>query len=214
MTALLLALALHAAPASPTDEAKALFKDGETAYNLGQFDVALQKYSDAYKLKPLPGFLFNIAQCHKQLGNYERAAFFFGRFVDTSPPKAPNVDVAKGLLDEMKAKQKEVEAKALDQKNAEETKKAEDARKADADRKAQDELKIAQLTPNEPVASPVLPPMPPPQVVEDTPAYKKGWFWGVVIGAAVVVAAGVTITLIATSPKSAPMGTLPDINGR
>jgi tetratricopeptide (TPR) repeat protein len=214
VTALLLALALQAAPASTTDEAKALFKDGETAYNLGQFDVALQKYTDAYKLKPLPGFLFNMAQCHKQLGNYERAAFFFGRFVDTSPPKAPNVDVAKGLLDEMKAKQKEVETKAADQKNAEEAKKADDARKADADKKAQDELKIAQLTPNEPVSSPLVPPMPPPQVVEDTPTYKKGWFWGVVVGAVVVVGAGVTVGVIAANQKSAPMGTLPTIYGR
>src|SRR4051812_8543137 len=107
MIALLLALALQAAPPSDEARAKALFKEGETSYNLGQFDAALAKYTEAYKLKPLPGFLFNIAQCHKQLGQYERAAFFYGRFIDTSGPKAPNVDVAKTLLDEMKQKDAE-----------------------------------------------------------------------------------------------------------
>jgi tetratricopeptide (TPR) repeat protein len=213
VTALLLALVVHSAPVlvaqSDDSKAKALFKEGETAYNLGQFDVALGKYTEAYKLKPLPGFLFNIAQCHRQLGQYERAAFFFGRFIDTSAPKAPNVDVAKGLLDEMKQKQAE-------QKTADESKAAEEARKAEAAKKAQDELKEVQIAPPEPppTLAPLAPvePLPPP-VVESAPVYTRGWFWGVIVGVVVVGAAvGVTVG-VATAPKP-PTPTLMDINGR
>lgn len=54
-------------------KARALYKDGMKAYDVGDFEGALVLYSDAYKLAPLPGFLFNIAQCHRQLGNFERA---------------------------------------------------------------------------------------------------------------------------------------------
>ena len=36
-------------------------------------------YTAAHDAKPLPALLFNIAQCHRQLGNHERALFFYRR---------------------------------------------------------------------------------------------------------------------------------------
>lgn len=105
--------------------AKQLFKEGQTAYDLAEFDKALELYSEAYRLKPLPGFLFNMAQCHRQKGNYERAAFFFQRFIDNSAPKAPNLDIAKELLAEMRAKQAEKVEKAVAEPKKAETKSTE-----------------------------------------------------------------------------------------
>ncbi len=191
---LTLALGPAAARADTAAEtkARALYKDGMKAYDLGDFAGALGLYSEAYKLTQLPGFLFNIAQCHRQLNDFERAAFFYGRFIDNSKPKASNVDLATQLLGEMKARQ--------EQKVAAEQKKAdEDARLADDARKAADAPKVASLVP---VPVPVLDlPPPPPPPAEDSPVYKKWWFW-TLVGVGVAAAAGTTVGVIAGQPRA------------
>lgn len=208
MTALALTFAVLL---GQTDEAraKALYREGETAYNLGQFEAALGKYSEAYKLKALPGFLFNIAQCHRQLGQWERAAFFYGRYLDTAGPKAPQAEVAKGLLEEMRQKQAAPEAKPPPPPPADELKKpAED--NTLAKEKANEELKQAQLTPVEPPPAPIVP-LQPVAAVDDAPVYQKGWFWGVVVGAVVVAAAAGTTVAIVASPKPKTPSLGPDL---
>lgn len=202
-----------AQPKKTADEqaARALFADGQKAYDLGEFDRALTLYSDAYKLKPLPGFLFNIGQCHKQLGNFERAAFFFGRFVDNSKPDAANVALAKELKADMEKRQTEkveAERRAADEKAA-------------ADKAAAEKAKAAS---DAPVAPPLTPaelstlPPPPPPVVEPEPVTKKAWFWVVIGGAVVATAAGVTAGVVLSQPQTVmymPRTTsLPDIDGR
>jgi tetratricopeptide (TPR) repeat protein len=180
-------------------QAKALFQSGAKAYDVGDFEGALKFYSDAYQLAPRPGFLFNIAQCHRQLNNYERAAFFYQRFIDTSKPKAPNTDVAAQLLEEMKSKQAEKVA-AEKAKADEDAKRQEQARLAEQAR--QDELKkldaplATVLTP-----SPSdVPPPPPPPMAEEDPAYKKAWFWVLIVGGAAAVAGGVTAGVVLSQP--------------
>jgi tetratricopeptide (TPR) repeat protein len=210
VTALVLSFALLLGQ-SDEARAKALFKEGETAYNLGQFDTALVKYSDAYKLKALPGFLFNIAQCHRQLQQYERAAFFYGRYLDTAGPKGPQVEVAKGLLEEMR--QKQAATPPVEEKKpppADDLKKPPED-KSLADEKAREELKQAQLTPLEQPPAALVPLAPTPVVVAEEPVYQKGWFWGVVVGAVVVVAGGATAVAIVASPKPKTPSLGPDL---
>ena len=50
----------------------------------------------------MPALLFNIGQCHRQLGHFERAAFFYGRYLDLAP-KAPNAALTQELLQEVGA---------------------------------------------------------------------------------------------------------------
>lgn len=185
------------------DEAKArtLFSDGQKAYDVGQFPQALELYSEAYKLKPLPGFLFNIAQCHRQLGNYKEAAFAFGRFIDNSAPKAANVELARELIEDMKRRQAEKDAADA---------KAADERRAHAEAALKDAPVATHLTPD---AAP--PPPPPVVVVEDVPVYKRGWFWGVTGGVVVAAAAGITAAVLLSKPaKTYGTPNLADINGR
>ena len=189
----------HADPADET-KAKALFQSGMKTYDVGDFEGALKLYSDAYQLAPRPGFLFNIAQCHRQLNNFERAAFFYQRFIDNSKPRAPNVDLATQLLGEMKTKQEEKlaaeKAKAEDDaRKAEQARLAEEARQAEL--KKLDAPLAAHLAPN----PSELPPPPPPPLPQEDPAYKKAWFW-VLIGVGVAaVAGGVTAAVVVTAPQ-------------
>ena len=76
------ALADQPADPAPTEEsnrelAKKHANQAKTDYKLGRWQAALDGYTKAYELVPIPGLLFNIAQCHKGLKNYERAVYFY-----------------------------------------------------------------------------------------------------------------------------------------
>lgn len=76
------------------------FSDGTLAYDLGEFHKALKEYSEAYRLSPRPALLFNVAQCHRQLGEYGRAAFFYRRYLYLAGD-APDAGLARDLLAEV-----------------------------------------------------------------------------------------------------------------
>jgi tetratricopeptide (TPR) repeat protein len=88
---LTLGLALFAAPRiasaedAATKTAKRHFTKGEKLFALGRFDEALEQYEKAFEAKPLPGFLFNIAQCHRNLGNIDQAIFSYRKYLRESP---------------------------------------------------------------------------------------------------------------------------------
>ncbi|MBS2029502.1 MAG: tetratricopeptide repeat protein [Deltaproteobacteria bacterium] len=204
-------------------QAKALFKAAQKAYDLGNFDEALKDYTAAYDAKPLPGFLFNIAQCHRQRGEYERAAFFYKRFLDTAP-KAAAAETAQKLLAEVQAKQaeldkqKQAEADAKRQKDLDESRAAAARAEADAATKRQaalqaqqsfDARKAAEARASHP-GNGLAASAPTAAVEESPPAYKRWWFW-TGIGAAVV--AGCATAYVVTLPR-APDGSLGTINAR
>ena len=110
MIAVAFALLMASQDAS-LDEAKARFNEGKEAYDLGHFDDALAAFEAAYKAKPLPGFLFNLGQCHFGLGHYRRAVFFYERYLELMPA-APNRELVEQLIAEAKAKEIEVGAAA------------------------------------------------------------------------------------------------------
>jgi tetratricopeptide (TPR) repeat protein len=101
----LLAATAQAAPKRPAPvydqkqekEARAHFERAEKAFNLGRFDEALTGYQAAYEVLPLPAFLFNIAQCHRNVGNREQAIFFYQRYLSLAPD-APNRPVVEELI--------------------------------------------------------------------------------------------------------------------
>jgi tetratricopeptide (TPR) repeat protein len=79
---------------------RALFERAESKFNVGRFDEALVDYQAAYDAEPLPAFLFNIGQCYRNMGNYERAQFFFRRYTALDP-RSPNRPAADRLIAEM-----------------------------------------------------------------------------------------------------------------
>src|SRR5687768_341879 len=65
--------------------AKRHFDRGEKLFALGKFEDALDQYQLAYDAAPIPDFLFNIGQCHRNLGDYEAAIFSFRKYLKLVP---------------------------------------------------------------------------------------------------------------------------------
>ncbi len=196
-----LALALvhvgTARAADPAEErARAEFKKGKTAYDLGRFEDALTAYSAAYELKPLPAFLFNMAQCHKQLGRWERAVFFYKRYLDLAPT-ARDAGTARKLLQES-------EARLAEQRRKEDE-------EAQAKRLEEQKAREVMATQPRPGEAGLLPP-PPPQLPQEEshPVYKQWWFW---TGVAVVAAGAGAAAYFTTRPQPS-VTSLGTINAR
>jgi hypothetical protein len=90
---LVVSLVLLSSAAARADEAAARksFEAGERAYNLGEFDKAVELFRKAFEEWPEPAFLFNLAQTYRQAGDCKQAAFFYKRFLalkedDTKKP--------------------------------------------------------------------------------------------------------------------------------
>lgn len=80
--------------------AKKLYNEGEKLFALGKFSAALTKYEAAFEAKPLPAFLFNIGQCHRNLGDFDAAIFSFRKYLKLQPD-AQNRDAVLDYIDEL-----------------------------------------------------------------------------------------------------------------
>jgi tetratricopeptide (TPR) repeat protein len=102
--ALLLAAVL-VAPSARADKAtaKRLTEQATLAYKLGHFQEALEDFSMAYGQFSAPLLLFNIGQCYRELGNYERAVFFLRGYL-REIPRAKNRALVEDLVAECETK--------------------------------------------------------------------------------------------------------------
>lgn len=126
---------------APVERAKALFSEGNKAFNLGEFENALALYTRSYRIKPLPGFLFNIAQCHRKLGHFQEAVTTYQAFLATHPD-ASNRSVVEDLIkeaqDQLAASQKRALDKAAEEGRREAERLAAQTARAAEERKARE----------------------------------------------------------------------------
>jgi len=187
---------------------QALFERAQASFNQGRFDEARADYQAAYDAEPLPAFLFNIAQCYRNMGDYERAQLYFHRYT-LRDPRGPNRQAAERLAAEMsklaEARRNELEAKSPNDEPA----------AAPSSPAAVTPPTVT--TPPDPAAgkrqSPAL------LVARDNgqpaptsrPIYRRGWFWAGVGGVVLVGAAAAAIALSADQPQGtlAPIDTRP-----
>ena len=78
--------------------ARAHFERAARLYEVKEFTDALAEFKAAYVAKPDPAFLFNIAQCHRNLGHAEEAVTFYRRFLQHAPANDPNRAQVETLL--------------------------------------------------------------------------------------------------------------------
>jgi tetratricopeptide (TPR) repeat protein len=93
----------HAEDAA-THAARKAFDKGEKLFALGRFAEALTQYQQAFDAKPIPAFLFNIGQCHRNLADYDAAIFSFKKYLRLDPD-APNREAVLALIDELEDQQ-------------------------------------------------------------------------------------------------------------
>ncbi|NMB73601.1 MAG: hypothetical protein GYA21_00565 [Myxococcales bacterium] len=193
----------YAADPARKKEAKTHFSQGEKFYRLGKFQEALSEYSKAYEILPLPGFLFNIGQCHRMLDDHERAVFFFKGYL-REQPRAKNRKQVEALIAECERKLAEGK-KAEEARLAEERRAAEEARQREEEQKkaeqalALERLRLEAARTAAPPPPPV-PSLPAPEAGE--PFYKKWWFWTI---AGAIIAGAAAGTYFAVRPAPSPV---------
>jgi tetratricopeptide (TPR) repeat protein len=96
----------------PERAAKRYYERGQKLYNLQKFEEALEQYQKAFDAAPLPGFLFNIAQCQRNLGDYDAAIFSYKRFLRLDPESEKREQVEE-LVEELEQKKAEGDTERL-----------------------------------------------------------------------------------------------------
>src|SRR4051794_17091978 len=66
-------------------QARQLYDEGLTDYNLGHYEQALAVFEKGYRLWHDSSFLFNIAQCQRALSRYEDAERSYRSYLRESP---------------------------------------------------------------------------------------------------------------------------------
>jgi tetratricopeptide (TPR) repeat protein len=186
-----------AAPATEAEQqSRRSFEKAEAHFRAGLFADALSEYQAGYDLVPLAGFLINIAQCQRRLGDLNQALVTYRKFIMVAPDSKFVPDVRK-LVDELQTLVQDAEkASASAPASAEE------------EQKNVLEPEPASAVPPETsrtdlVAAPALPP--------PTESKTRWWLWGT---AAATVVVGVTVAVFAlkdpgtTTVSSGSLGTL------
>ena len=92
--------------------AKRHYDRGQKLFALQRFEDALEQFQKAFDAKPFPGFLFNIGQCHRNLGDYDAAIFSFKRYLRLDP-EAENREQVEALIEELEEKKAEADTERL-----------------------------------------------------------------------------------------------------
>jgi tetratricopeptide (TPR) repeat protein len=171
-------------------EARAHYEQAVAYYNLDEYAPALAEFREAYRIKPDPSFLFNIAQCHRRLGQNDAALDYYRKYL-RNLPDAPNRADVERMVAELHAK---------------ETAPPPDPTPAPVATPTPAPVPPPQLEapPPAPEAALVATPTPPPP--QPSPIYKRWWFW---TGVGVIVVSAVVIGVVASSKSPQPyVGTL------
>lgn len=184
-----------AAPSAAQREARRHFDDGEAQYKAGHYAEALASYQAGYAAQPLPGFLVNIAQCQRRLGNLKGARASYREFVLVAPDSrlVPEVEELVKQLDDLIAD--------LAKGGAGDSAPEPGAVNPHATNPTAPTLAVAPPppaaeTPLVAARAPAAPEAPP------SPAKRSHARWWIVSGAALAALAGGVVTVVALSSSS------------
>ena len=90
----------HAATPRERRASRAAFEQAQKHYAAERYAEALDGYSEAHRLMPMPAFIFNMAQCQRLMGKHEEALALYERFLEEEP-KAANREMVEGFIQDM-----------------------------------------------------------------------------------------------------------------
>jgi hypothetical protein len=181
-----------AAPSEAERQARRAFQDGETHFRAGRFAEAQARYQAGYDQVPLPGFLINIAQCQRRLGDLRKARATYQKFVMVAPD-SPHVAEIQSLIAELDKLIADLDAAA-----------APPAETAAAPPVAPLPPPPTLAAPAPPIetaaatAPPLLLAAPRAPAAQPAPHHRRWWLWA--LAGAAVVGAGATAAMFALSP--------------
>jgi tetratricopeptide (TPR) repeat protein len=180
--------------ATPTDDADAArakakehFATAERHYAAKELREAITEYKKAHDLLPMPAFIFNIAQCHRGLGEHAQAIENYERYLQ----EAGNPD-DRELVEQLIAEEKTAVALAA----------TETATLAAVPAPALVTTRASVLDPE---------PEPTAEV------YEEWWFWTAVAVAATAIAGGTAIAVATSGerdPTELPRGSAGTLDWR
>jgi len=194
---LLLASTRLAAPRG----AREFYQSATSHYNLSEWQAALDDFREAYRLKADPALLFNIAQCHRQLGNYREAANFY---------RAYRREGGKGDVDRLTAEMDKAAAAQREREIAAEREKAASTPPTGVQAPPVTSLPTTTTATAPTTGADLTTVAAPPR---HQPLVKRPWFWAAVAGGAAVVAAGVTLGIVYGTPPKDPTLTFGNVAG-
>lgn len=219
---LVLASLLVAAPAlaqpRPTAAAKKqasqLYEAGTQHFNLGEYEQAIARYKDAYRVVANPYFLYNIAQAYRRAGDSQQALSFYKSFLNALPD-AP-------IRAEVEARIEELEAALRSQTQASTASPTAPVSPDGPTRAEQPAGKPPRLPtpaeavarlPQRPAPEPTTAPLAEPRAGSSSPLYKRWWFW---VGVGVLAAGASTAAVMASGddgPPDSDLGNYPVFAG-
>lgn len=182
------------------------FKRGQELLKVGDYRAAARAFEAGYAAAPRVGFLLNIGNCYRKLGELGKARAYYWRFLDAAPKDHPS---RPAVMDYLRAME-QIEADGVSVDGAPTTRPPPGGQTEIPAGAADDSGTLAMSgLPSTLNARPE--PVQPLRVTEarmadadtlDRPVWKRWWFWVVVGGA---VAAGATAVLL-TRPSSSSCG--------
>jgi hypothetical protein len=80
------------------ESAKEHYDKAQQLYATGNYDEAIAEYHEAYRLKPHPNVLYNIAQAYERLLDYAQSVVWFERYLAEAPKDAVERPVVENRL--------------------------------------------------------------------------------------------------------------------
>jgi hypothetical protein len=183
--ALVLLVCATATMARGDDAFKHHYEAGLSFYSSEDYESAIKEFQAAYSLKPRPRLLFNIGQAYRNIGNAKQALHYYLLYQSFESDPKPGL---KAELEGYIAQMSSILAQAQQARRAEEH----DITPVSAGGATTGPALTAPIVPP-PSPPPPSPPVAtalawtPPPAESRAPVYKRGWFWGVIGGAAAVV---------------------------
>jgi tetratricopeptide (TPR) repeat protein len=195
--------------ADDAQAAKAHYEAGVRHFDLSEYEPALADFKEAYRNKPDPALLYNIAQCHRRLGHTDEAIAFYRSYLRRAPG-AKNREEVERRISEL-GTIRDAENAAISNSNGRENQAppaSAEARPQRSPASAEAQQKaVAETAAPAPVAAIDLGAQAEPAPQTTSPIYKRWWFW-TAVGAVAAGTATVAIIMAKRDPTKIPASAL------